>query len=220
MAAGKQDRGRSTDEPRVLRELRELKGDVQSLLQTARGFFFYRVALDPANPHRGRVLLVSPSITEVFGITDRYDFDSWFKGLHPEDMPRIMEAHHHSLTTGVAFDQIARWYHKPRGEWVWVRSMSQPVFNTQGVATHFNGMCIDITDQKRAETRMLESQTTLNAVVDSTSDFVWSVDPKTFGLLTFNRALSDHLARHYRLCIKVGMRPEALGAEPAAARTW
>ena len=108
-------------------ELSDLKGHLQSLLQTARGFYFYRVAVEPGTPPRLRVVLVSPSILDVMGIKDAQDFESWFTGLHPDDKPRIMEAHQHSAATGALFDQEARWYHAGRGEWVWLRAMSQPL---------------------------------------------------------------------------------------------
>jgi len=143
----------------VVDELRDLKGHVQSLLQTAKGFYFYRLALEPGIPAKVRVVMVSPSIIEVKGIAvrDMDKIEAWFEHIHPEDKPRILETNQHSLETGALFDQVARWYHPVRREWVWLRAMSQPLFNAEGTITHFNGVCIDITHQRQSEEALKQS---------------------------------------------------------------
>ena len=83
--------------------MRELKGHVQSLLETAKGFYFYRLACEPGIPPKTRIVMVSPSITDVMGIKDANDFESWFAGLHPDDVSRIMAAHQKTLETGALF---------------------------------------------------------------------------------------------------------------------
>lgn len=144
-------RARATDYRRATKELNELKSHVQSLLQTAKGFFFYRVAIKSGVPPKVQVIMVSPSITEMTGIRDIDNFESWFTNIHPDDKLKVIEANNRSIAAGTPYDQITRWYHPVRREWIWVRTMSQPVFNTQGVLTHYNGLCIDITEQKKAE---------------------------------------------------------------------
>lgn len=141
----------------VEKELRELKGHVQSLLETANGFYFYRLAVEPGVPPKTRIVMVSPSIIDVMGIKDANDFESWFTGLHPDDAPRIMAAHQKTIETGALFDQEARWFHAASGKWVWLRAMSQPLYDAEGVITHFNGICIDITGQRHSEEVLKQS---------------------------------------------------------------
>ena len=167
-----------THQQTVEEELRELKGHVQSLLETAKGFYFYRLACEPGIPPKTRIVMVSPSITDVMGIKDANDFESWFAGLHPDDVSRIMAAHQKTLETGALFDQEARWYHAARGEWVWLRAMSQPLYNAEGVITHFNGICIDITKQrqsehalKQSEAQLQEAELRYRTVADFTADW-------------------------------------------------
>ena len=150
---------------RALRELHELQNHVQSLLQTAKGFFIYRVAVSPGGLDKPRVILVSPAIREVAGITDPYNFESWFACVHPDDLSRVIKANKQSIATGMPYDQLTRWYHRLRKEWIWVRTMSQPVFNTRGVLTHFNGLCLDVTARKRAEQKLVEQRRQLRALV-------------------------------------------------------
>lgn len=150
---------------RVAHELRELQNHVQSLLRTAQGFFIYRVAVTSAGLDKARVVMVSPSIRDVTGITDPYNFESWFVNLHPDDVPRVMRANERSVATGVPYDEVARWYHRLRKKWVWLRTMSQPVFNERGELTHFNGVCIDVTARKQAEQQLVEQRRQLRALV-------------------------------------------------------
>jgi PAS domain S-box-containing protein len=72
------------------------------------------------------------------------------------------------------------------------------------------GVASDITESQRAEEALGESQVLLKAIVDSTRDMIWSVDPETFGLLTFNRALSDYFFSQRGIRLQKGMRPEDL----------
>ncbi|MBF0546594.1 MAG: PAS domain S-box protein [Candidatus Riflebacteria bacterium] len=131
--------------------LRASEENLRSLMQNAKDFFFYRIAIDPDNPLKVKTVLVSPSITEVFGISNSENFDAWLERIHPEDFPRIMAANLRSVEFGELFDQCYRTFHQLRNEWVWGRSISNPVRDKNGKITHFNGITIDITKIKMAE---------------------------------------------------------------------
>ena len=55
-----------------------------------------------------------------------------------------------------------------------------------------------------------ETEATLHAIIDSTSDLVWSVEPQSFGLVTFNRAMYDYFLHNRNIQIAAGMRPQEL----------
>lgn len=132
-------------------KLRENEAHLRSMLDSARGYAIYRVAVDPDHPYLGRVIMVSPSIREVIGIEDPYDFTSWFTGVHPEDIDRITVANRRALDQGVPFDETMRFFDGRRQEWRYVHTVSHPIFDDHGRVTHFNGIIIDVTDQKQAE---------------------------------------------------------------------
>ncbi|RCK75966.1 MAG: PAS/PAC sensor hybrid histidine kinase [Candidatus Ozemobacter sibiricus] len=147
--------GRDISAPRQAEEmLRETQNNLAAFLEQAQGFFVYRVLPQPDNPFFGKIAFVSPSITEVAGIEDPYDFANWFKNLHPEDRPRVEAANRHTAATGEPFNQVFRLFHARRQEWVWLRAICHVVRDDSGRLVDAHGLCIDITETKRAEEEM------------------------------------------------------------------
>ncbi len=122
-----------------------------SLLEDAIDFAIYIVAVDPESPYGGRVAMVSPSIVDIVGIRDPQRFETWFENLHPDDADRVIEANRRAWTKLVRYDEVARFYNRHKGRWVWVRTISTPVCDPQGQVSHFTGVIFDVTDQKQAE---------------------------------------------------------------------
>ena len=61
-----------------------------------------------------------------------------------------------------------------------------------------------------------QAEANLSALIESTEDFIWSVD-LNFGLLTFNRALQKHIQSTFGTLAAVGKRPhDLLPADRAA----
>jgi PAS domain S-box-containing protein len=71
---------------------------------------------------------------------------------------------------------------------------------------HLLAMVRDVTEQKRAEEALRESQALTNAIVNSTSDMIWTVDPERFGLLTFNHSLRDFFLQQRGIRLQTNMR--------------
>lgn len=66
-------------------------------------------------------------------------------------------------------------------------------------------------EKRRQVLRALaESRAQIVAVVDSTNDFIWSVDPENFGLITWNTACGDYFLKSRGIELHVGMTPEQL----------
>ena len=73
---------------------------------------------------------------------------------------------------------------------------------------------------QKSDQELTESQTMLTAIIDSTSDMVWSVDSASFGLLAFNQGLRDYFSRMHGTDIAVGMRPEDIYPSEAETSYW
>ena len=79
---------------------------------------------------------------------------------------------------------------------------------------------IGITERKELERKLDEARALQQAVADSTPDWVFSVDPDNFGLTSFNRAFAEQADRVFGLKLELGMRPEAMDADPARRGAW
>jgi PAS domain S-box-containing protein len=145
----------------TLQRLSESESLLRSVIENARHFAIYRIQVEPDCPYQGRVVLVSPSMQELLGVDDPYDFSKWFENLHPEDLQRIVDANRRSLEQGVPYNQPARIYNNRENRWRWVQTMSNPGYNSAGQLTHFDGMVIDLTEQKEAELALEEINATL-----------------------------------------------------------
>jgi PAS domain S-box-containing protein len=135
----------------TLNALQKSEAHLRSMLESAQGYAIYRLAIDPDQPYLGRVVLVSPSIRDVIGIEDPYDFSAWFRDIHPDDETRVIAANQRAVDEGVPFDEEMRFYDKRRSQWRWVHTVSNPVFDENGRITYFNGITIDVTEQKQAQ---------------------------------------------------------------------
>ncbi len=150
------------------RALLESEANLRSWVENARDYVVYRVAIDNSEPHGGHVVMVSPSIRQLVGIRDPYCFDCWFENIHPDDLDIVEEANRLAWEEGTPYNQVVRVFHPERGRWIWLNTISTPVFNDQGKLTHFNGLILDISEQKWAE-EALQSQVAFETLITSIS---------------------------------------------------
>jgi len=81
-------------------------------------------------------------------------------------------------------------------------------------------LSLDITERKEIELHLSQANALFDALVNSTSDMIWSVDPERFGLLTFNRGLFEYFLHQRGIQIEAGMRPEDLFPDTKYIEIW
>jgi PAS domain S-box-containing protein len=104
--------------------------------------------------------------------------DGWSKGVHPDDVQ-------HCLHTYVrAFDarQEFRMEYRLRrfdGEYRWLLDTGVPRFASDGTFEGYIGSCIDISEQKRVEEALRESEANFRFLLESTHAIPWVADAQT-----------------------------------------
>jgi PAS domain S-box-containing protein len=98
-------------------------------------------------------IYVSPQIETMFGYTQEEwlaDPEFWMKALHPEDHADVIKQVHASIQTGDPFEMEYRMGTRD-GHVVWVRDESVLVRDAEGQPQFWQGIMLDITEQKHHE---------------------------------------------------------------------
>lgn len=107
----------------------------------------------------GQMLYVNPAYQRIWGrsLDDLYsNANTFFDGIHPDDLPRVKQARQNQVQNGASFDEEYRIV-RPDGSqrWVWVRAF--PVREADGQLVRYSGIAEDITERKRFEQELLQS---------------------------------------------------------------
>ncbi len=196
----------------TLNRLAENESLLRSIVENAHHFAIYRVVLDPSSPHGARVTLASPSIRELTGVEDYYNFANWFKNLHPEDAPRVQEANRRALEKGEPYNQVTRVYNPRQGRWRWVQTISNPGYDSAGRLTHFDGMVIDLTEQKEAELALQQVNASLEERVRARTEEIERRRATAESLRDIIRMINSNLPLDEFLQRAVELAAQQLGA--------
>ena len=99
-----------------------------------------------------------------------------------ESVGRLTAAMDEALRTG-SIPEIELEVVRPDGSTRWVSACGEAVHDATGRVTYLRGTALDITDRKKFEARLHDSQDRLTAIVDSAMDAIIVVDNKQVVLL-------------------------------------
>lgn len=145
----------------------------------------------------------------------------WFSRIHPEDAPRFHSALQ-ALLSGEAteLDLEFRMRHKD-GSWVWVWQRGLAVRDSAGRLKRTVGALLDITQRKRAEAAVRESEARFRHMADSAPALIWMTNPDgqvTFANMHFDFLFGRPAAEVLGEGWKTIVHPEDLPSFSAAAR--
>ncbi len=132
----------------------------------------------------GTFTYVSPNWTEFLGYEpDEIVGKSAETVVHPDDYPRVHSFFNEIVRTGVK-NRIEgyRVLHK-NGTWQWHTQSISPVFDDKGKVFGLLGVCHDVTERKRTEEALRESEEKFRSFVENANDVVFSISPD--GIFTY-----------------------------------
>jgi len=86
---------------------------------------------------------------------------------------------------------------------MWISENARAVKDAGGKILYYEGMVEDITERKRLEGELHESEQCLSALINNIDDSIWSIDTQ-YRLLTFNAVFAHTFEEQYHTHIKVG----------------
>ena len=167
-----------TAQLRAEKALQESEEHLRSLMESASNFAVYRLMSDGDNPNLLRVIFVSPSITDIMGVSEPMSFETWFQHIHPDDVERIVRANIEAFKT-LRFDETMRIYHPQEQKWVWIHAISTGFEDHVRQCKYVNGILIDITRQKEAERALQESEQRLDHAMEGGNIGLWDWNLRT-----------------------------------------
>ena len=154
---------------------------------------------------------LSPIFTELTGrpieAVKSMPLDEFLQLIHPDDLPEIQARVAAALQDGQAgHHRVDYRFRHAEGHYIWFRDEFKLLRADDGAPLALVGCVSDITAAKAVEQELDESRASLEALIESTSDLIWSVD-RNHALTSFNSALADHLGAHYGTRARLGATP-------------
>jgi PAS domain S-box-containing protein len=121
---------------------------------------------------KGEVELLNRQTLEYFGKTTE-DLKEWTTSdaVHPDDLPRVVDAWRHAVETGQPYAVDLR-QRRADGAYRWFQSRALPVRDTEGHITGWYMLLTDIDDRKCAEDALRTNEQSLRLMVDSIPGFI------------------------------------------------
>jgi formate hydrogenlyase transcriptional activator len=157
----------------------------------------------------GEVELVNRQVLEYFGKTTE-ELKNWATSdaLHPDDLPRMIDAYRRSITTGQPRDVETRSCGAD-GVYRWFHLRSRPQLDAEGRVVRWYTLATDIDKRKRAEAELekafeeiAKSEAELRTIIDAIPQLIIAIGADG-NFLSANQAVLDY----------TGLTKEEMGSE-------
>jgi PAS domain S-box-containing protein len=105
--------------------------------------------------------------------------NGWSESVHPDDLPRCLDTYARAFDARQGFRMEYR-LRRFDGEYRWVLDTGVPRFESDGTFDGYIGSCLDITDRKRGEEALRESEARLRHLLESTNAVPWVCDARSW----------------------------------------
>jgi len=164
-----------TERKRTEQALRQSEAKYRGLIENIPAITYIAHPEDPIYA----TVYFSPQSQSILGIpAEDYvrEPDLWVKHLHPADRERVLAAAYHMIATHEPFLDEYRMIGRD-GRIVWLRDEGRWIRDEEGRIICLQGVMLDITERKRAEETLRESEQRLRLVTEVIPQLVWTGRP-------------------------------------------
>jgi diguanylate cyclase (GGDEF)-like protein/PAS domain S-box-containing protein len=152
-------------------ELRESEARFRQLAENIREVFWL------VDAQRSQMLYISPAYEQIWGRSReslRASPGDWIQAIHPDDRQRIEEAIRTEQPKGT-YDVEYRIV-RPDGDVRWIHDRAFRVADKDGRLLRVAGVADDITEHKKAEEQLRESELQYRSLIEQASDGIYVTD--------------------------------------------
>lgn len=138
----------------------------------------------------GRTSFISDNVEKIYGFTPEEIYQGgqacWFDRVHPEDIDRLIGSWNALLQMGRPYDMEYRIQRKD-DKWIWLHDKALKVEANEG-EIHIDGIFSDITERKRAQEALVESEAKYRQLFSTESEAIIIMDFETLNIVDANEA--------------------------------
>ena len=152
-------------------KIKESEAKYRMLAENAQDIIF-RIELKPEQ----HFSYVNPAATRIIGYTPEEHYanhELGFKTIHPDDRHILEEMAKGDIPMNKPI--AMRWQHK-NGSWIWLEQQNMPIFNEKKEVIAIEGLARDITERKKAEEKLRESEENYRVIFNSSNDIMVRLD--------------------------------------------
>ncbi len=136
----------------------------------------------------GHFMEINSQFCEIIGYTKDKLYNLTFEDItHPEDLKKEFEIINRVLAGEIDTFEIEKRYIHKEGNFVWVRMLSNVVRDAGGEIKYAIVAVVDISEQKKVQEELRESERQKNLILNSTSEMIAYYNPD-FKVIWANRA--------------------------------
>ena len=190
--------GQFVERKRVEGQLRLM----QSVVVQARDAVIVTEA-EPLDEPGPRIVFVNEAFTRMTGYRPEEVMGRSPRLLHgPQTLGPVLERLEKALRNWEPI-QVELIHYRKDGLPFWFDLSIVPLADETGWFTHFIALGRDVSERKQAEHAIRESEAKLSALIENTTDAIWSVD-RQYRLVTFNTATNEGYRRGYGRDLALG----------------
>ena len=166
-----------TGRKRAEEQLRDAEKRYRTLVEQIPGAIYIAKSV-PGRAASYRVSYMSPRVEEILGYpAQRFteDQDFWNEIIHPDDLDRVVKEDRRTDETGDPFSVEYRMVCRD-GRIVWIREEALLIRDSEGEAPYWQGVMTDVTERRRAQDDLRESEERYRSVAESVREVVFQTD--------------------------------------------
>jgi PAS domain S-box-containing protein len=124
----------------------------------------------------GECLFVNEAWCQMTGLRpDEAWGRGWVRGLHPEDLERVMTEWYESARDNSTFSSEYR-FRTPQGKVTWVQGRAISLFDDEGGITGYLGTVVDVTERLLSAERLRDSEERFRQLAENINEVFWVSD--------------------------------------------